>query len=372
VYIELNSNLHTMQNTIQVRLPLRQDRSYAITLAEGTLDSLPALCSSLGKHRAIFIITDSTVAPLYGRPLLRSLTEHGFHAVMLDFPAGEHSKNASIALALQSRLLELKVRRDSLVIALGGGVVGDVAGYVAATILRGIDFVQVPTTVLAQVDSSVGGKVGIDHPLGKNLIGAFHQPRAVIIDPFVLRTLSAAEYRNGLAEIVKIAAALDRNLFRALEQNADALRRRDLAALKRMIGASVSLKAAVVERDEREAGLRKALNLGHTIGHAVESAMQYRIRHGEAVAIGLAIEARIAQQMGLLPENECLRVKSLLKRLKLPTALPGKLSKHRFGSALAIDKKSDGVGPRFVLLGRIGTSVIGTPVPQSLIARLFA
>jgi 3-dehydroquinate synthase len=371
VYIKPNTISQTMHQTIQVRLPSQQDRSYTIAIARGALDSLPLLCVRGGAHRGIFVIADSTVAPLYGRSVLRDLTHHGLRAIMLDFPAGEQSKSPAVALALQSRLLELKIRRDSLIIALGGGVVGDLAGYVAATILRGVDFIQVPTTVLAQVDSSVGGKVGIDHPQGKNLIGAFHQPKAVVIDPDVLRTLPVAEYRNGLAEIVKIAAALDRDLFRSLERNVPGLSGRDVGVLQRLIGASVRLKAAVVERDERESGLRKALNLGHTVGHAVESAMDYRVRHGEAIAIGLVSEARIAHAMGVLPEKECVRLIGLLTRLKLPTRFPRYLPKKRFLTALSLDKKSEGTETRFVLLSRIGSSMIGMRVPLSLISGLF-
>jgi 3-dehydroquinate synthase len=256
-------------------------------------------------------------------------------------------------------------------VALGGGVVGDVAGYVASTVLRGIKYIQVPTTLLAQVDSSVGGKVGIDHPLGKNLVGAFHQPSAVYIDPLVLQTLPEREYRAGLAEVVKIAAALDVSFFRFLEKNAAQIRKRNARTLSRLIERSVRLKAAVVEKDEFETGLRKTLNLGHTIAHGLESARGYTLRHGEAVAIGLNAEAKIAVEMGVLSRHEQKRLLQLMKVLKLRTSFPRLRNKAKFFNALAVDKKGVGESARFVLLKRIGCCVIGVDVPTPFIGKVL-
>jgi 3-dehydroquinate synthase len=238
-------------------------------------------------------------------------------------------------------------------------------------VLRGVKFIQVPTTLLAQVDSSVGGKVGIDHPLGKNLIGAFHQPSAVFVDPILLKSLSDREFRNGLAEVAKIAAALDGRFFELLERKGRQIRKGNSELLEEIISRSVRLKAAVVENDEFESGLRKALNLGHTIGHAIESALDYRIKHGEAVAIGIVAESSIAVKLGILRQQDCNRVIALLKALKLPTKFPVIKQRARFLSALSSDKKAAGSGSRFVLLNSIGSSTIGVDVPHSFIEQLL-
>jgi 3-dehydroquinate synthase len=225
--------------------------------------------------------------------------------------------------------------------------------------------------LLAQVDSSVGGKVGIDHPLGKNLIGAFHRPAAVFIDPSMLRTLPTAEFKNGLAEIVKIAAALDRKLFEKLERNSSRITREGGRLLSTLIAESVCLKVAVVEKDEFESGIRKILNLGHTIGHAIEAAEDYGCKHGETVAIGLAAESKIAVEMGLLTAGNYSRLLNLLRSLRLPTKLPRIKSASRFLAALAADKKSEGSTTGFVLLKGIGHSVIGIDVPTPFIVELM-
>jgi 3-dehydroquinate synthase len=261
------------------------------------------------------------------------------------------------------------VRRDSMLLALGGGVVGDVAGFVAATVLRGISYIQVPTTLLAQVDSSVGGKVGVDHPVGKNLIGAFHQPAAVYIDPHVLGTLPSGEFRNGLAEVVKIAAALDATFFRHLEKKRNRIARRHLETLTEIIALSVGLKAAVVQEDEFESGLRKTLNVGHSIGHAIEASTHFKVKHGAAVAMGMAAESRMAAEMGLLSRRDLHRVLGLMRALSLPTEVPRIKNKAGFLAALSADKKADARGVKFVLLTGIGRSAIGVQVPLTLITK---
>ncbi len=360
-----------MTKTFQVKLPNSQKRSYRIVLKQGLLADIPAILVKQYAGRAFFVITDSKVAQLYGSRLQRSMSASGLNTLMLDFQAGEPSKNFLTVHALHTELLKAGIRRGDVIIALGGGVVGDIAGYVAATILRGVEYFQVPTTLLAQVDSSIGGKVGIDHPLGKNLIGAFHQPKAVLIDPLVLKTLPVAEFNNGLAEIVKIAAALDARLFAFIERNAYRLHRNNTRLLERLILESASLKASVVSRDEFEYGLRKTLNLGHTIGHAVETAMGYKIRHGEAVSIGMAMESKLSVQMKILAPAELKGLIGLLTRLRLPVQVPRTMNIGKFCRALALDKKGEGSMSKFVLLHSIGASLIGIEVIPGLVRKLL-
>jgi 3-dehydroquinate synthase len=235
-----------------------------------------------------------------------------------------------------------------------------------------VEFVQVPTSLLAQVDSSVGGKVGIDHHLGKNLIGAFHQPSLVVIDPAVLTTLPPREFRNGLAEIIKIAVALDPTFFTLLARNTGRLTSGNTPLLTRVIATAVGLKAAVVEKDEREAGLRKVLNLGHTLGHAIETASNFALRHGETVAIGMVLEGRIAATTGLLSINDLMKIRAVLEAVGLPTRMPKNLDLHTVHTALALDKKGKDGMPLFVLPGSIGSSAIDVPVPDALIRSVLA
>ncbi len=359
-----------MKRTVSVRLPRTKDRSYTILIDSGSIRRLPALIRGRWAGRSVFVVTDTTVGRLYGRRLMRDLAAGGINGTMIEVPPGEASKSIDVYYAVLTSLLDLKVRRSSLIVTLGGGVIGDLAGFVAATVLRGIEFIQVPTSLLAQVDSSVGGKVGIDHATGKNLLGAFHQPSLVVIDPAVLRTLTAREFRNGLAEIVKIAAALDKRFFRFLERKGSELNPGNLTLLSTVIHQSVGLKAAVVNRDERETGLRKVLNLGHTMGHAIESATGFRLRHGEAVALGLVLEGRMAVTAGFLSVEEYLRVHRLLDTLGLPTRLPSDLNTRALFKALALDKKAVGRDPLFVLLRSVGTSLIDVAVPPELIRSL--
>ena len=347
-------------------------RTHDVVIQRGLLNRLPRIILRKWPGRHIFIITDWSVQRIYGRRLLRGFSALDANASLLDVPAGERSKTPKTVYALQTQLLRLGVDRNSVIVALGGGVIGDLAGYVAATILRGIDYLHVPTTLLAQVDSSIGGKVGVDHPLGKNLIGAFYQPATVCIDPDLLKTLPVSEFKNGLAEVVKIAAALDRRLFSQVERNARKITKGNPDIVHDMIVRSVKLKASVVERDPFESGLRKVLNLGHTIGHAVEAASGYDIKHGAAVSIGLATESRIAMEMGLLSGKDYARLIGLLTKLKLPLTLPRRLNKARFMTARSLDKKSEAGGTKFVLLKAIGHTVIGVDVPTPFIEAVFS
>ena len=361
-----------MKRDLLVKLPGGKNRSYPILITPGGLRTLPGLLKERWEGRGVFVLTDANVSRLYGRIMMRGLLSADIDATLIDVPAGERSKSIDTYYAVLTALLESTVRRGSIVVAMGGGVVGDLAGFVAATVLRGVSFVQVPTSLLAQVDSSVGGKTGIDHHLGKNLIGAFHHPSLVLIDPTLLKTLPKAEFRNGMAEVIKIAAALDRKFFALLERRAHGITPDNVHLLSTVISTSVGLKAAVVERDERETGLRKALNLGHTLGHAIESATDFGLRHGEAIALGMVLEGKIAVTLGILPVRDLLRMQRLLETFGLPTRLPARINMRRLLSSLVLDKKGTGNAPLFVLPKAIGKSVIDVPVPAPLIRSVLS
>lgn len=351
--------LFVMKNQIAVHLKPGRHRSYDILIKAGGLKTLPSIIRKRWPGRRVFLVTDTNVSRLYAKNLQHACDDVGIDSALFEVPAGEGTKSIDIYYALIGALLESGIKRNSLVIALGGGVVGDLAGFAAATVLRGVDCIQVPTSLLAQVDSSVGGKVGIDHAAGKNLIGAFHQPSFVLIDPTVLRTLPQMEFRNGLAEIVKIAAALDAGFFRLLERNTSRITRTNAQFLAKVIHRAVSLKAAVVEKDERESGLRKSLNLGHTIGHAIEATSDFTIKHGEAVSMGLVAESQLAVAAGLLAVDDYVRLSRLLVQCNLPATVPSGIDEKKFFRALSVDKKNTGAEPSFVLLRRIGVSLIG-------------
>jgi 3-dehydroquinate synthase len=359
--------VHHQNHITTVSLPASPARSYPIAIREGLLAEAASSIARTAGPGAVFLVTDTTVGRLYGRQLHSACARVVSRCALLDFPPGEGSKRLRVYNALTRRLLGLGAKRDSLIVALGGGVVGDLAGFVAATLLRGVALLQIPTTLLAQLDSSVGGKVGIDHALGKNMLGAFHQPCSVLIDPLVLRSLPVREFRNGLAELVKIALALDGALFRRIEQAAPRITRTAGPLLRELISKAVSLKAAVVMKDEFESGLRKTLNLGHTVGHALEAASGYRIRHGEAVSIGLAVEARIAVRMGLLEEPALERILAVLRALGLPRDVPSGINRRSFVRSLSLDKKFTGGGTAYALPAGIGRSAIGVPVPGSVL-----
>ena len=354
---------------IRVRLDAPRDRSYTVEIHTGLLAELPLLLSRTEGKKRMFVVTDENVLRLYAREFMSRLAAGGCDAALLDVPAGERSKSGPTLARLYTKLFRGGVRRDSLVIALGGGVIGDLAGFLSATALRGIRCVQIPTTLLAQVDSSVGGKVGIDHSAGKNLIGAFHQPSAVYIDPDLLRTLPQEEFRSGLAEVIKIAAALDAPFFVQLERNATRIRRDNTPLLARIIETAVALKASIVEKDERETGLRRILNLGHTVAHALEASSGFALRHGEAVAIGMACEAKIAVDLGLLSRGDAARLEALLEAAGLPVVPPRRINEKPFLASMSLDKKGVAEGNRFVLLRRIGESAHGVPVSVDLVRK---
>lgn len=349
------------------------ERAYAILIEPGALTGVGAFVSGLGPPTRVALITDGNVRPLYEGRAVASFREAGLDVHTLLIPPGEGSKSLDVAGTLYTGLLEAGIDRKSIVVALGGGVVGDVAGFVAATVLRGVDCVQVPTTLLAQVDSSVGGKTGINHPLGKNLIGAFHQPRGVLVDPTTLGTLPQGEFVAGLAEVVKTALIRDAHLLAYLEDHTDDLLALDAAALTHVITRCCRIKADVVEQDPREtSGLRAILNYGHTVGHALEAVSGYgRYRHGEAVAVGMVVAARIAVARGLVDRSLAARQSALLQALGLPT-WADELASGGLITALYRDKKAEAGRWRFVLPTDAGAVAVFDDVTEDEVRRAVA
>lgn len=339
-----------------------------VRVRRGALDSLGLLTRrATGAARAV-LVTDARVATLHGGRALRSLRRAGLAADLVRVPRGERAKRPAVLARLWERLAALCLSRTDALVALGGGAVGDVAGFAAATWLRGVPWVCAPTTVVAQADSSVGGKTGLDLAAGKNLAGAFHQPVLVVADPDTLRTLPARQRRAGLAEIVKTAWVADAALFRRLERQAAALAAGEPAALEAAVRATVAAKARIVRRDEREraGGVRTALNFGHTLGHAIEAAHGYRgPLHGEAVAVGMRAAARLSVRLAGLPERHRLRLESLLDRLRLPRRMPP-ARVRRLGEAMRHDKKRAGV-VRWVLTPRMGRASVPRPIDHRLV-----
>ncbi len=332
-------------------------RSYPILIGRGWLDQIGGRVREVlgGRATRAAIVSDSRVAPLYVPRVAASLREAGLTVAEVQIPEGERHKNLAWLALTYDRLIEARIDRSSPVVAVGGGVVGDLAGFAAATILRGVPFVHVPTTLLAQVDASVGGKTGINHVAGKNLIGAFHQPRLVAIDVDTLKTLPPREYLAGLAEVVKYGAILDADLFARLEASVPALLRQDPDLLAEVIAISCRLKAMVVEKDETEGGYRAILNFGHTLGHAIETLTEYRrLLHGEAVAIGMVCAARLSRRRGWLDEESAGRIERLLQALGLPTHVPDDLSVDPVALTIEADKKAAGGQITFVCLEAIG------------------
>jgi 3-dehydroquinate synthase len=349
-------------------------RSYEIKIGPGLLARLGAECARLGLGRRCAIISDRNVAPRYGKVVQKALAKAGFAAELMIIPAGETAKSLRTVEACYNQLAKLRLERGSFIVALGGGVVGDLAGFVAATYLRGVAFVQVPTTLLAQVDSSVGGKVGLNLKAGKNLVGAFHQPRLVLCDLDTLGSLPMRELRAGLSEVIKTGIICDANLFKRLERDMPELLRRDPGCLAAVVARCCEIKADVVRQDETESGLRAILNFGHTVGHALEATSRYgKYLHGEAVAIGLVAAARLSTQVLGLPKRDAERIKRLLQRTGLPTfvKLPAPQRRNVL-AAMRLDKKVSAGEIKFVLARRIGKAEFGQRVPSPLIEQSLA
>jgi 3-dehydroquinate synthase len=354
-------------NRIRVNLDKRLSASYDIHIGRDILDRVAPLLAKSGWAGRWYILTDSNVRGLHGDRLLGVLRGNGLEVEMIEFAAGESSKTISTCIGLAEQLLERGADRTSGLIALGGGVVGDVAGFLASIYMRGIPCVQVPTTLLAQVDSSIGGKTGIDLPEGKNMLGTFLQPRAVFIDLAFIDTLAPGEFRNGLAEIVKYGIIEDTELLAVIEEGAEALQSRNPALLERLVSASCRIKKGVVEIDETEKGLRRILNFGHTVGHAIEAESRYVVPHGEAVAMGMAAAALISERQRYLSAEDRERIVSIIERAGLPARIPQTLDTGRILSNLSKDKKKKDGKIHFVLLRKPGMPFVNGGVPLEIV-----
>ena len=342
----------TSTATVMVNLG---ERSYPICIGAGTLERIGPRLQELELGRRVAVVTNPVVARLYREPVTQSLEAAGFEPTVLQVPDGEEHKNLAWLAFLYDRLADARLDRGCAIVALGGGVIGDLSGFTAATFQRGVPLVQVPTTLLAQVDSSVGGKTAVNHPGGKNLIGAFHQPRLVWIDVGTLKTLPRREIQAGMAEVIKHAAVLGPSLFELLEDKLEAVMALDEALLIEVVRQNCAIKAAVVGEDEREGGYRAILNFGHTVGHAIEMLTEYRgYLHGEAVAIGMAFAARLSAARGVCEATVAERIIALLKRAGLPTEIPKELVGRHLALAVEADKKVSAGKVKFVCIEDIG------------------
>lgn len=355
--------------TVQVKV---RPVSYRLYIGSGLFPLLAASLKEDLPHDRIAIISDSTVAPLWADELKKALDEQGFSSRLLVVPAGEQSKSRAVKQQLEDQLLQEGFGRDSVVLALGGGVIGDLAGFTAATYMRGIPFIQIPTTTLAMADASIGGKTAVDTPYGKNLIGAFHQPLAVYLDMETLGTLGSRTFREGLAEVVKHGFIGSSALLAFLDRNLEAVLAGDKAVLEAMFEENCQVKNRVVSEDEEEQGLRQILNYGHTMGHAVELQEHFRLLHGECVTIGMAFAARLAVEKKLCPPEWAERQISLIRRLGLPVEIPKDLSAKALLDTMKHDKKSRGGRIRFVFSPAEGQAVYGIPVSEEEILTVLS
>lgn len=341
--------------TIRVPLVEQRDASYDILIAPGLVREVGKLLAQYCPAPAYAVISDSHVGKLYGASLAQQVSGAGCQVELFTFPAGEWNKTRETWASLSDRMLAAHFGRDCVVIALGGGVVGDVAGFVAATYLRGVPLVQIPTSLLAMIDSSIGGKTGVDVAAGKNLLGAFHQPRLVIVDLDFLESLPNVQLSAGLAEAVKHGVIVDAEYFAFLDGSHAAILAKDGQALERVVRRSVEIKAAVVAQDEREAGRRAILNFGHTVGHAIEATSRYEVLHGEAVAIGMVYEARLAESLGIAAAGTAQHITGLLERFRLPVERPEGNRVDDLIEAMRADKKGRAGAIRCALPQQIGT-----------------
>jgi len=343
---------------IRVNLDRKSANAHEIFIGRGIIDRMGLLMAKNNWASRYVLVTDSRVAELHGDRVLATLRGMNLAVDMIQFPAGEASKTVRTCLDLVERLLALGADRKSALIALGGGVVGDMTGFAAASYMR-----------LAQVDSAIGGKTGVNLPAAKNMLGTFYQPRGVFIDLAFLDTLPDREFANGLAEIVKYGVIEDPELLKYLADEAEAIRGRDGAILERLVARSCRIKKGIVELDETEKGLRRILNFGHTMGHAVEAATDYGMAHGEAVAVGMVAAARISVALDHLSADEGERIEAVLRAVGLPVRIPGDVSAERLLDGLRMDKKKEGADVHFVLLKKIGIPFVNGGVPEALLRK---
>jgi 3-dehydroquinate synthase len=355
--------------TIRVELA---ERSYDIAIGTNVLKKIGDNLKSFDLSPRIAIVSNPTVFSLYGKPVVNAIKKAGFNAVTISIPDGEAYKDLLWLQRIYNELLTHKLDRSSALIALGGGVIGDITGFAASTYMRGIAYVQIPTTLLAQVDSSVGGKTGVNHKLGKNMIGTFWQPRLVWIDVDTLKTLPKRELVSGLAEVIKYGVIYDEDLFRTLEAKKEKILKLDRKILTHIIKRSCEIKADVVSKDERESGLRSILNFGHTIGHAIETATDYkRYLHGEAVALGMCLEAQLSQDLDFIDKKSVVRIKELVDSFGLPSALPADIDTDRMLISMQLDKKAVAGKLKFILTEKIGRVRIHKGITEKVIKQLL-
>ena len=364
---------HSATVTVALSGDNQPNRSYDIVIASHSLKNFGAKLVEIGlgkKSKKILIVSNPVIYKHYGETVQTSLSDAGFDVAHLILPAGERFKTANSLQKIYDAALEHRLERSSAIIALGGGVIGDMSGYAAATWLRGIDLVQVPTTLLAMVDSAIGGKTGINHPQGKNLIGAFYQPRLVWIDPEVLKTLPAREFRSAMAEVIKYGVIWDRELFDLLAEfdRLDQLRYISDELLHTILYRCAKAKAEVVSKDEKEGNLRAILNYGHTVGHAIESITNYRLfNHGEAVGLGMIIAGAIAVDLGLWSVADQTKQVAIIAKTRLPQSLPSDINQQAIVDSLSTDKKVEAGKVRFVLPTAIGNATLSDLVTGDLV-----
>ena len=349
------------------------ENSYPIIVDRQVLNRIGDLLRAKAKSSKVIVIADAFVSKYYGKIVSDSLSDAGFDWRIVDVPPGDEQKSIEWFARLHDQLVDHRMDRVSTLITFGGGVVGDLGGFVAATYMRGIDYVQIPTTLLAQVDASVGGKTAINHPKGKNLIGAFYQPKFVLIDVALLQTLPPRDIRAGLIEVIKHGVIMDAPLFDQIEANLDALLNLDEEVLIDVISKSCEDKAKIVANDERESGVRETLNYGHTFGHALEALTDYNTyRHGEAVAIGMNCAAQLAINLGMMDAADGARQSKLLKRANLPVHFPSQISPDRLIEKMYLDKKTKHETLRLILPVRIGEAALREDVEQSRVAEAIS
>jgi 3-dehydroquinate synthase len=341
------------------------ERSYQIIIGNGLLHEAGSLVRKATKAPKIAVVTNATVEKHYGKTLKNSLEKAGFKTASILIPDGEQYKNLRTMEKIYAGLLRGGFERSDAVLALGGGVVGDMAGFASATFMRGIDFIQFPTTLLAQVDSSVGGKTGVDFLNGKNMIGAFYQPKLVVCDLDTLKTLPKREYLCGIAETIKYGAIKDAKFFAWLEKSTGKLLAMNPSALENIVKVSCATKARVVEGDEREAGERAILNFGHTFGHGIETALNFKkLKHGEAVAIGMAMAGRLSAKLGMIDQKSADRIERLISSFGLPVSIPKGLTPGKVLAGMEHDKKFLSGKKRFVVLDKIGSAVVRADISK--------
>jgi 3-dehydroquinate synthase len=353
--------------SMKVNLDKKILSSYEISIGSGIIDRMALLIAKNHKAGRHIVITDSNVGKIYGPELLSALKGVGLNADLIEFASGETSKNIQTVLDIVEKLLEREADRSSMLIALGGGVAGDMVGFVASVFMRGVPYIQIPTTLIGQVDSAIGGKTAVDLPSGKNLLGTFYQPRAVFIDLQYLATLPDKEFNNGLAEIIKYGIIDDEKMFRQLEDNMESIRKRDPVLLLKLVENCCRIKKSIVEIDEKELGLRRILNFGHTLGHAIEAESDYAVSHGDGVALGMLAAASISVKAGYLDRAQQEQLEKLIVKAGLPGRIPEEISTAGIISRLKTDKKKKGDTIHFVLLKKIGMPFVNGGISDETI-----